>query len=157
MDILKTSFSPPFEDWELLLFNINPRIFIGPGQYELKDGSARGGLMTTREQRFKSSRNENPGPGSYEVCVWFWRMDLEIKKKNYYNNSDNDKTNAFESLKIRAPSKVKPNKRTFWFILTLLCFAFTNLVSISLLFKGNFLILQNNSKYRNIIFSINIA
>lgn len=80
MDISKTSFSPPFEDWELLLFNINPHIFIGPGQYELKDGSARGGLMTTREQRFKSSRNENPGPGSYEVCVWFWRMDLEIKK-----------------------------------------------------------------------------
>ena len=121
MDISKTSFSPPFEDWELLLFNINPHIFIGPGQYELKDGSARGGLMTTREQRFKSSRNENPGPGSYEVCVWFWRMDLEIKKnlkkKNYYNNSDNDKTNAFESLKIRAPSKVKLSKRTFWFIL----------------------------------------
>lgn len=29
------------------------------------------------------------------------------KKKNYHNNSDNDKTNAFESLKIRAPSKVK--------------------------------------------------
>lgn len=80
MDISKTSFSPPFEDWELLLFNINPHIFIGPGQYELKDDSARGGLMTTREQRFKSSRNENPGPGSYEVCVWFWRLDLEIKK-----------------------------------------------------------------------------
>ena len=98
MDISKTSFSPPFEDWELLLFNINPHIFIGPGQYELKDDSARGGLMTTREQRFKSSRNENPGPGSYEVCVWFWRMDLEIKKnlkKNYYNNSDNDKTKRF--------------------------------------------------------------
>ena len=30
-------------------------------------------------------------------------MDLEIKKnlkKNYYNNSDNDKTNAFEALKF---------------------------------------------------------
>lgn len=48
-------------------------------------------------------------------------MDLEIKKnlkkKNYNNNSDNDKTKAFESLKIRAPSKVKLSKRTFWFIL----------------------------------------
>ena len=27
------------------------------------------------------------------------------------------KQNAFESLKIRAPSKVKLSKRTFWFIL----------------------------------------
>lgn len=49
--------------------------------------------------------------------VWIWKLRKTKKKKNYYNNSDNDKTNAFESLKIRAPSKVKLSKRTFWFIL----------------------------------------
>lgn len=44
---------------------------LGPGQYELKDGSTRGGLMTTRQQRFKQIKNENPGPGSYEVIPAF--------------------------------------------------------------------------------------
>ena len=40
---------------------------VGPGQYDVKEGGGRGGLMTTRQQRFKSLKSETPGPGSYEV------------------------------------------------------------------------------------------
>lgn len=40
---------------------------LGPGQYDLKESANPGGLMTTRQQRFKPKKNENPGPGSYEV------------------------------------------------------------------------------------------
>lgn len=39
----------------------------GPGQYELKEGAVRGGLMTTRQDRFRPIKSETPGPGSYEV------------------------------------------------------------------------------------------
>lgn len=39
----------------------------GPGQYDLKEESGRGGLMTTRQGRFRPIKSETPGPGSYEV------------------------------------------------------------------------------------------
>ena len=40
---------------------------LGPGQYDIKEEEAQGGLMTTRQQRFISIKSETPGPGSYEV------------------------------------------------------------------------------------------
>ncbi len=42
---------------------------IGPGTYN-PDGKEdpKTGLMVTRDRRFKDKRNENPGPGAYEVC-----------------------------------------------------------------------------------------
>ena len=39
----------------------------GPGQYDFKEAAGRGGLMTTRQDRFRPIKNETPGPGSYEV------------------------------------------------------------------------------------------
>lgn len=39
----------------------------GPGAYESKEGLARkGGLMVTKDKRFKDLKSEGPGPGSYE-------------------------------------------------------------------------------------------
>lgn len=52
---------------------------LGPGQYDIKEGGARGGLMTTRQQRFISVKSETPGPGSYEV------RSVEIRK---YGNKE---------------------------------------------------------------------
>ena len=39
----------------------------GPGQYDFKEAAGRGGLMTTRQDRFRPIKSETPGPGSYEV------------------------------------------------------------------------------------------
>uniref|UniRef100_A0A8W8IEC1 Sperm-tail PG-rich repeat-containing protein 2 n=1 Tax=Magallana gigas TaxID=29159 RepID=A0A8W8IEC1_MAGGI len=39
----------------------------GPGAYDSKEGLARkGGLMVTKDKRFKDLKSEGPGPGSYE-------------------------------------------------------------------------------------------
>lgn len=42
-------------------------LYVGPGHYEVHESDTRGGLMTTRQQRFQSQKSETPGPGSYEV------------------------------------------------------------------------------------------
>lgn len=75
----------------------------GPGQYELKDGSARGGLITTREQRFKSSRNENPGPGSYELSP----LQMHSALRGTFNATlNNPVAMPYEDgLERRSPSK----------------------------------------------------
>ena len=39
----------------------------GPGQYDFKEAAGRGGLMTTRQDRFGPIKSETPGPGTYEV------------------------------------------------------------------------------------------
>ena len=39
----------------------------GPGQYDFKEAAGRGGLMTTRQDRFRPIKSETPGPGSYGV------------------------------------------------------------------------------------------
>ena len=39
----------------------------GPGQYDFKEAAGRGGLMTTRQDRFRPIKSETPGPGTYEV------------------------------------------------------------------------------------------
>ena len=40
----------------------------GPGTYKPKAGSReQGGLMVTKDRRFKDLKSEIPGPGTYEV------------------------------------------------------------------------------------------
>lgn len=51
-DVLKTSRADPE----------NP----GPGAYTLRDGSAKGGLMVTKDKRFTALKEDGPGPGAYE-------------------------------------------------------------------------------------------
>ena len=45
-------------------------ILLGPGAYESKEGLTRkGGLMVTKDKRFRDLKSEGPGPGSYEVLT----------------------------------------------------------------------------------------
>lgn len=52
----------------LLTYYLFIMLFVsGPGQYDLKEAAGGGGLMTTRQDRFRPIKSETPGPGSYEV------------------------------------------------------------------------------------------
>ena len=53
----------------LLRFCFVFSFFSGPGQYDVKSADNPGGLITTRQQRFKLVKSDTPGPGSYEVCL----------------------------------------------------------------------------------------
>lgn len=52
---------------------------IGPGTYN-PDGKEdpKTGLMVTRDRRFKDKKNENPGPGAYEVRVTSWNFEYSF-------------------------------------------------------------------------------
>ena len=57
-------------NWEVYLSTYYLFIILfvsGPGQYDFKEAVGRGGLMTTRQDRFRPIKSETPGPGSYEV------------------------------------------------------------------------------------------
>ena len=57
-------------NWEVYLSTYYLIIILfvsGPGQYDFKEAVGRGGLMTTRQDRFRPIKSETPGPGSYEV------------------------------------------------------------------------------------------
>ena len=44
------------------------RVVAGPGAYEAKQTlQPKGGLMVTRDKRFKYNADDLPGPGAYEV------------------------------------------------------------------------------------------
>lgn len=43
--------------------------YLGPGAYNTKDTiTKRGGLMVTKDKRFKELKEDGPGPAAYEVC-----------------------------------------------------------------------------------------
>ena len=43
----------------------------GPGTYQHGTTlTKKGGLMITKDRRFRGTDNENPGPGSYEVSIY---------------------------------------------------------------------------------------
>lgn len=75
----------------------------GPGQYELKDGSTRGGLMTTRQQRFKQIKDENPGPGSYELSP----LQMHTSLRGTFNATLNNPAamSYDDGMERRSPSK----------------------------------------------------
>ena len=42
-------------------------IVSGPGTYESLGVNRRGNMMTTKDNRFRDKKSDNPGPGAYEV------------------------------------------------------------------------------------------
>lgn len=69
-------------------------LYVGPGQYEVHGSDTRGGLMTTRQQRFQPQKSETPGPGSYEV-----------KQKNKIKNGVTGKNCLFQFYKVQRKRK----------------------------------------------------
>lgn len=69
-------------------------LYVGPGQYEIHESDARGGLMTTRQQRFQPQKSETPGPGSYEV-----------KQKNKIKNGLTGKKCLFQFYKVQQQTR----------------------------------------------------
>ena len=74
-------------------------LYVGPGQYEIHESDTRGGLMTTRQQRFQPQKSETPGPGSYEV-----------KLKNKIKNGLTGKKSSFPILQGTAANQRNERK-----------------------------------------------
>ncbi|XP_074648562.1 sperm-tail PG-rich repeat-containing protein 2-like [Tubulanus polymorphus] len=55
-------FVPPHD---IILEEADPMI-PGPGAYEIKKDKSKGGLMVTKDKRFRNKKSDIPGPGSYE-------------------------------------------------------------------------------------------
>lgn len=78
--------------------------YVGPGQYEVHESDARGGLMTTRQQRFQPQKSETPGPGSYEV-----KQKIKIK------NGLTGKNSLFQFYKVqRQTRETKGSVDSLW-------------------------------------------
>lgn len=75
----------------------------GPGQYDIKEGGARGGLMTTRQQRFISVKSETPGPGSYELSP----LQMHTALRGTFNATLNNPVamSYDDGIERRSPSK----------------------------------------------------
>jgi len=43
----------------------------GPGHYDIKKPDIPGGNLVTKESRFKQSLSDVPGPGTYQVTIYF--------------------------------------------------------------------------------------
>ena len=73
----------------------------GPGQYDFKEAAGRGGLMTTRQDRFRPIKSETPGPGSYEVG-YMDRVYVYMPIKSNPVNKDTEGTIESNNLVPRA-------------------------------------------------------
>lgn len=89
-------------------FKLQPQVMSaegdpGPGQYEVHESDARGGLMTTRQQRFQPQKSETPGPGSYE----FSPLQMHTTLRGTFNATLNNPVSLSydDSMELRSPSK----------------------------------------------------
>jgi len=89
-------------------FKLQPQVMSvegdpGPGQYEVHESDTRGGLMTTRQQRFQPQKSETPGPGSYE----FSPLQMHTTLRGTFNATLNNPVSLSydDSMELRSPSK----------------------------------------------------
>ncbi|XP_068711122.1 sperm-tail PG-rich repeat-containing protein 2-like [Montipora foliosa] len=75
----------------------------GPGQYDVQEDSARGGLITTRQQRFTDVKSQTPGPGSYELSP----LQMHTTLRGTFNATLNNPVSITydDGLERRSPSK----------------------------------------------------
>lgn len=75
----------------------------GPGQYDFKEAAGRGGLMTTRQDRFRPIKSETPGPGSYELSP----LQMHTTLRGTFNATLNNPVSMSydDGLERRSPSK----------------------------------------------------
>ncbi|KAK3699095.1 hypothetical protein QZH41_008892, partial [Actinostola sp. cb2023] len=74
----------------------------GPGHYEVPGRGAVGGLMVTRDSRFKNQKNEVPGPGAYELSP----IQANTLLKGTFNATlNNPVTISYDDIEPRTPSK----------------------------------------------------
>ncbi|XP_031552737.1 sperm-tail PG-rich repeat-containing protein 2-like [Actinia tenebrosa] len=74
----------------------------GPGHYEVNDNGATGGLMVTRDSRFKKYIHDVPGPGSYELSPTYANTVL---KGTFNATLNNPVVMTYDDIEPRTPSK----------------------------------------------------
>ena len=55
---------------------------LGPGHYTVKNPELPGGNLVTKEERFKSIKDDVPGPGAYQVSFFNFAFGINFLNAN---------------------------------------------------------------------------